>query len=158
MVSFKFQLPVYIAIHNQCLNTMLATPVYLCNGTISLKLLDQQIDIGAKVRTSFEIDTIKNKFEGVLLFKLKRHVESDVQHSMNTSTTETDENEVTHVYMLVIWEVKDAKSFAHVALVEHTIAFNWDKDKLKKLYDKNHSWFRKYNNTSVTWFVNFLIK
>jgi hypothetical protein len=154
IVSFKSQLPACIAIHNQCSNTMLAAPVYFCNGTISPKLLDQQIDIGAEVKANFEIDTIKNKFEGVLIFKLKRHIESGDQHNVNTPSTETDKNETTHVHMLVIWEVNGTKSFAHVALIEHTEAFTWDEGRLKKLYNKNHSWLKEYNTTSATWLMN----
>jgi hypothetical protein len=155
VVSFKLQLPACITIHNQCLGTMLAAPVYFCNGAMSPELFDQQIDIGAEVRTSFEIDTIKNKFESVLLFKLKRYVESNDQHDMDTSSIETDKNEATHIHILVIWEVKDAKSFAYVALVEDNKAFTWNEDRLKKLYDKNCDWLKKYDDTiSDIWFLD----
>jgi hypothetical protein len=155
VVSFEFELPAYITIRNQCLNTVLAPPVYFGNGAVCSKLPNQQIGINTGVRIRFEINTIKNKFEGVLLFKLKKRVVSDGQHNIDTSATEADKNEATHVHMLVIWEVKDAKSFAYVALVEHAEAFTWDKNRLKQLYDKNHGWLKKYNDiTLVTWFMN----
>jgi hypothetical protein len=150
IVSFNLQLPSCVTIHNQCPNVKLASPVYFSNGAISPKLFNQQIDIDTAMRACFEIDTIN--FECVLLFKLKRHIESDKQHNMNTSTTGADKNETMHIYMLVIFEVKDAKPFSYVALVEHTKAFTWSENRLKELYDKNRGWLKKYNGiTLVTW-------
>jgi hypothetical protein len=110
-VSLAFQLPAYMIIHNQCLNIELVSSIYFSNDVICHDRSGQKIDIGAKIRTSLEIDTIKDKFEGVLLFRLKRHVESDNQHNMNTSITEANKNEATNVHMLIIWEVKNAKFF-----------------------------------------------
>jgi hypothetical protein len=153
-ISFILQLPACIAIHNQCSNIMLETPVYFCNGTMRPKLFDRQISVNCEARISFEIDTIKNKFECILLFKLKRHAESDNQQNMNTSIIETNKNEAPNIHMLVIWEVKNAKSFTYVTLIEDTKAFTWDEDKLKKLYDKNCDWLKKYNTVSDIWFVN----
>jgi hypothetical protein len=146
VVSFKFQLPACITVHNQCSNTMLAAPVYFCNGVMSSKLFDQQIGIGTEAKTSFEIDTMKNKFESALLFRLRRHVESVDRHNMDTSVTENNKDEVLHIHLLVICEVKDAKSFVYVALIEDNKAFAWDEEKLKKLYDKNCGWLKKYND------------
>jgi hypothetical protein len=154
-VSFILQLPSCITIHNQCSNTTLAAPVYFCNGAMSPKLFDRKIGIGTEAKTSFKIDTIKNKFEGVLLFKLKKHVESDSQQNIDTSSAETAENDAMHIHMLVICEVKDAKSFVYVALVDDTKVFTWDEDKLKKLYNKNCGWLKKYNDTmSNIWLVD----
>jgi sulfite reductase alpha subunit-like flavoprotein len=142
-------LPTCIAIHNQCSSTKLVSPVYFINGATrrSLyqypKLFDQQIDIGTEVWTSFEIDTIKNKFEGALLFKL------------NTSTTETNKDGATQLHILVTWKVKGAKSFTYVALIKHTKSFTWNKDKLKNLYDKNHSRLKKYDGiTPDIWLMD----
>jgi hypothetical protein len=155
VASFILQLPACISIHNQCSNTVLAAPVYFCNGAMSPKLFDQQIGIGTEAKTSFKIDTIKNKFEGILLFKLKKHVVSDDRQNTDTSSAETAENEANHIHMLVICEVKDAKSFAYVALVEDAKVFTWNEDKLKKLYDKNCGWLKKYNDTiSDIWLVD----
>jgi hypothetical protein len=160
-VSFEFQLPACIVVHNHCLNTMLAAPVYFSNGAVCPELFNQKIDIDAKMRIGFKIDAIENKSECALLFKLEGTDESDDQHSIDTSATETDENEATHVHMLVVWEVKDAKPFAYVVLVEHTKEFNWDEDKLNKLYYENHDRLKKHNDTiSNTWFMddNMILK
>jgi hypothetical protein len=55
----------------------------------------------------------------------------------------------------VAWKVKDSKPFAHVILIEHTREHAWNKDELKKLYDKNHDRLKKYSGTiSDTWLVN----
>jgi hypothetical protein len=145
-VSFILQLPACITIHNQCASIMLMAPVYFCNGAMNPKLFDHQIDIGTEASISFEIDTIRNKFESALLFKLEKHVKSDGQQNMNTSTTEVDKNETMHTHMLVICEANDAKCFAYVALVEDIKAFAWDEDKLKELHNKNCGWLKKHND------------
>jgi hypothetical protein len=176
-------LPAHLVIHNQCSNIEPVPLVYFRNGTVYPELsdswfingevfpkpFDQQIDIltelgvdfsidtdvVTELRVEFSIDTIENKFESVLLFKLKKHIESDEQHDIDTSTTGTDENEATHAYMLVVWEVKNAKSFAYVALVERIKEFTWDKDKLKEFYNKNYDQLKKYSDTiSDTWLVD----
>jgi hypothetical protein len=139
----------------------LALPVYFGNGAIFSELSDQQKDIGTEVKTSFKIDIIKNKSEGVLLFKLKSHVKSDDQHNMDTLTIKTDKNRATRVYMLVAWEMKDAKPFAYVALVEHIKGFIWNVDSLRKLYHENHDQLKEYTDTiSDTWLVdnNMILK
>jgi hypothetical protein len=153
-VSLEFQLPACIVIHNHCLNTKLVSPVYFSNGALCPKLFDQQIDIGTEVRACFKIDAIKNRFESALLFKLKRHVGYNDQHNIDTLITETGENEATHVHMLVVWEMKDARPFAYVVLVEHTKEFTWSKDKLKKLYYENHDQLNEYGARSDIWLMD----
>jgi hypothetical protein len=142
-ISLELQLLVYITIHNECSSIKLASLVYFSNGATCPELFNQQIEIGTKMSVSFEIDTIRNKFESVLLLKLESHVKSDDQYNMNTSTTRADKNETTHVYMLVIWEAKDAGPCERVVLIEHTKEFTWNEDKLKKLYDKNYDWIKE---------------
>jgi hypothetical protein len=144
-----------IVIHNQCSNTKLISPVYFSDGAVCPKLSDQQIGTGTKAWTGFKIDTIENKFEGALLFKLKRHVESDDQYNTNVSTAEINMNRVTDVYMIVAWEMKNAKPFAYVVLIEHTKEFVWSEDELKKFYYENHGWLKEYDDTiSDTWIMN----
>jgi hypothetical protein len=160
IVSFEFQLPAYIVIHNQCSNTKLISPVYFSNGAVCSELPDQQIDIGTKVRTGFRIDTIENKFEGALLFKLKRHVESYDQYNTDTLTAEINMNEATDVHMVVAWEVKNTKPFAYVTLVEHT-KVTWIEGKLIRLYYENHGRLKEYDDTiSETWCIddNMILK
>jgi hypothetical protein len=156
IVSLEFQLPACITIHNQCSNTKLVSPIYFSNDAVGSKLFSQQIDIGTEVRTNFEINTIKNKFEGVLLFKLERYF--DDQDNIDTSTTKANKGKATHVHIIVAWKVKNAKTFAYIALVENAKVFIWNEDKLKKLYYENHDWFKEYNDTiSDTWLVNNMV-
>jgi hypothetical protein len=161
VASLEFQLPACIVIHNHCLNTTLTAPVYYGYGAVCSELSDRQIDIDTKMRISFKIDTIENNFDCALLFKLKKHVESDDQHIIETSTTETDENKTRHVYMLVIWGMKDANAFIYVVLVEHTKGFNWNEDELRRLYYENYDRLKKYDGvTPDTWMIdnNVLLK
>jgi hypothetical protein len=152
-ISLNFQLPVCVTIHNQCLNIELISSVYFGNGVACPKLFDQQIDIDATMRIWFEINTTQDEFEGCLLYKLQRNLHD--QYSMDTSITEINRNEVTQVYMLVAWKMKDSKPFVRVVLVEHTKEFVWNEDKLKKLYDRNCGWLKKYNDIiSDTWFID----
>jgi hypothetical protein len=150
-VSLKLQLPACVTIHNQCMNTELASPVYFGNDAICPKLFDQQINIRTKMNVSFTIDAVQDDFEGALLFKLQRH--SDSQHNTDTLTTEI--NEATCIHMLVAWKVENSKPFVHVILIEHAKEFTWDEDKLRKLYSKNHDRLKKYDGAiSDTWFID----
>jgi hypothetical protein len=152
-ISLSLQLPSCMNIFNLCSNTELVSPVYFGNGAVCSKLSGQQIDIGTKMRAYFEIKATQDEFEGALLFKLQRY--SNSQHNVGTSTTETNENETTYVYMLAAWKVENSGPLVRVALVEHVKAFTWNKDKLKKLYDKNHNFLKKYDDTtSYTWLID----
>jgi hypothetical protein len=152
-VSLDLQLPACVTIHNQCSNTELAKPVYFSNGAVCPQLSNQQIDIGAKMRASFEINATQDEFEGALLYKLQRY--SNSQYNMDTLAIETNKNETTHIYMLAIWKVKDFKPFAHVVLVEHTEEFTWNEDRLRKLYDKNNDWLREHDDIiSDVWLID----
>jgi hypothetical protein len=74
---------------------------------------------------------------------------------MDTSTMEIDKDEATHIHMLAAWEMKDAKPFACVILIEHTKEFTWNENKLKELYYKNRSWLKEFGGTtSYTWFMD----
>jgi hypothetical protein len=105
------------------------------------------------MRAYFEINPTQDDFEGALLFKLKRY--SDSQSNMDTSTTETDKNELMHVHMLVVWKAWYSWPSARVVLVKHTKEFTWNEDKLKKLYYKNHDRLKEYDDTiSDTWLID----
>jgi hypothetical protein len=152
-VSFKFQLPQCVTIHNQCSNIKLVSPIYFGNGATCPKLSDKKIDINAKMKACFEIYTIQDDFEVILLSELK--IYSNRQRNMNTLTTKTNSRETKCVQMLVAWKVNDFKPLVYVALVEHTKKLTWNEDKLKKLYDKNCGWLKEYDSaTSYTWFMD----
>jgi uncharacterized protein YeaC (DUF1315 family) len=154
-VSFEFQLPSCVNIHNHCLNTKLVSPVYFCNGAVCPGLSSQQIDIDTKMNANFEINTTQDEFKGALLFKLQRCIESDDQRNMDALHTETDKDETKCVQMLVAWEMKDSVPSAHVTLVEHAKEFTWNEGELRKLYDKNHDRLKRYGNTMLdTWLIN----
>jgi hypothetical protein len=158
-ISHVLQFPSCVAIHNQCLNTKLVSPVYFCNGAVFSNLPNQQIDIGTKMKAHFEIYTIQDEFEGALLFKLQRY--PNRQHNMDTLTKKTNKREAKCVQMLIAYKVEYSKLFLYVTLIEHAKDFTWDENKLKKLYDGNRSWLNEYNNTtSYTWLMddNMILK
>jgi hypothetical protein len=151
-VSLKLQLPACLTIHNQSPDIKLVSPVYFCNGAVCPKLTKQQIDISTKIRVCFEINAIRNDFEGALLYKLQRR--SGNQRDMNTSTTET-KNGTKYVHMLIIWKVKYSEPFAYVALVEHSKEFAWNETELRRLYNKNCGWIEINGDIkSYTWFMD----
>jgi hypothetical protein len=140
-----------VNILNLCPNTKLVSPVYFGDGVVCPKLSDQKIDIGIKMRANFEINPTQDEFEGALLYKLQRY--SD--WSNTTALIEVNKKNATNVYMLVAWKVKDSEPLVYVVLVEHTKEFTWNEDELKKLYDKNRNWLKKYYNTLTnTWFMD----
>jgi hypothetical protein len=151
-VSLKLQLPSCVTIHNQCLNTELVSPVYFGNGAVYFKLFDQQVDIGSKMRVSFEINATQEEFECALLYKLQ--IYSDRQHGIDTSITENNDNKAKCVQMFIAWKVKDFSTFVHIALIEHAREFVWNEDKLRRLYNKNHNWLKEHNVASTKWLVD----
>jgi hypothetical protein len=152
-VSLKFQLAACITIHNRCSNTKLASPIYFGSGAVCSRLSNQQIDIGTKMKASFEINPTQYDFEVILLSRLK--IYSNGQHNMDTLTTKTKKKEAECVQMLAAWKVNDFKPLVYVVLVEHTKKLTWNEDKLKKLYDKNCGWLKEYDSaTSYTWFID----
>jgi hypothetical protein len=155
VVSLEFQFPACIAIHNQCSNIELVSPVYFGNEVVCPKLSDQQMNISAKMRTCFEINAARDDFEGALLFKLQRYVGSNAQHNTDTLTIKTNKNETKCVQMFVAWKIISSEPFVHVVLVEHTKEFTWNEDALKKLYYGNHHQFWGYDDViSDTWFID----
>jgi hypothetical protein len=151
-VSFKFQLPPRMIIHNQCSKINLVSPIYFGNGAVCPKLSDQQIDVNAKTRVCFEINATQDDFEGALLYKVQRHVKSDDQHNMNILTTEINENDAKCIQMLTAWKVEDFRLSVLLALIEHTKKFTWNRVKLKKLYYENRRWLKRYVSTTLdTW-------
>jgi hypothetical protein len=153
IVSLELQLPMYVTIHNRCLNTELVSPVYVGNGAVCPKLSSQQMGISAAMRASFEINATQDEFEGVLIYKLQRY--SDSQHNMDMTITETNKNEEKCVQMLIAWKVKNYKPFLHVTLAEHAKEFTWNESELRKFHDKNRSWLKEYDSTtSYPWFMN----
>jgi hypothetical protein len=155
IISLEVQLPSCVTIYNQCTNIELVSPVYFCNGAVCSKLSNQQIDIGTEMDASFEIYATQDDFDGALLYKLQKYIESDDQRNMNTLTAEADKIEAKCVQMLVVWKVKDSESFLYVVLVEHIKKFIWNKDELRKLYNKNHSRLSQCDDTiSDIWFMD----
>jgi hypothetical protein len=154
-ISFDLQLPALVTIHNPCSNIELVSPVYFGNGAVCPKLSEQQIDIGTEMNASFEIYATQDEFEGALLYKLQKYVESDNRCNMDTLAMETDKNEAKCVQLLVAWKVKDSKPFLYVVLVEHVKEFTWDEDALRKLYNKNHNRLKEYDDTeSDKWLMD----
>jgi hypothetical protein len=155
IISLDLQLLLCVTIYNQCSNTKLASPVYFGNGISFPTPPNQQIDTNTKMRVYFEINATQDNFEGALLFKLQRYVGFNDQHNIDTLTTETNKNDTKCVQLLVAWKVKDSKPFLYVVLIEHAKEFIWDKNKLKSLYDKNHSRLKEYDDVIPdTWFID----
>jgi hypothetical protein len=158
-ISLALWLPSCVNILNLYPNTKLALSAYFGNGIIFPKLFDQQIDICTGMSACFEINATQDDFEGALLFKLQRC--SGAQYNMDTSTTEVDKHETTHVHMLISWKVKDSKLSAYVVLVKHDKEFIWNEDNLKKLYYINHNLFKEYDDIVLdTWLMgdNIVLK
>jgi hypothetical protein len=151
--SLKLQLPACVTIYNQCSNIKLLSPIYFSNGAVCSQLSGRKIDVVTKARVCFEISPTQDDFEGALLFKLQRY--SNSQYNMNALDTETNNNETTHIHILIVWKMKESKPFLHIALVKHTKEFTWNEDELRKLYDKNRGWLREYHNTtSNAWLMD----
>jgi hypothetical protein len=150
-ISLKLRSPTSIIIYNLCLNTELISPVYFGNGAVCPNLSDQEIDINTAMRIRFEIYATQDEFEGALLYRLQ--INHHDQYNMDTSTSGT--HEAKYFYMLVAWKMEDSKLFVRVVLTEHTEEFTWNEGGLRKLYNKNRGWLKRYNDTiSDTWIID----
>jgi hypothetical protein len=147
-ISLSMQPTFKLVIHNQCLNVDLVSPVYVtsdgleCHRPPTYKVYTEDI-----MRSAF-INNLSNASYGVLIYEL--------QTRLPRRSTETGEDTLNDVDLLVIWKLPESKELrADVLLVKHTKEFTWNEDKLRQLYYENRSRLKGCNGTtSNTWFMD----
>jgi hypothetical protein len=154
-VSLSIKPSFKLNIYNQCLNIDLVSPTYFtnfwleCHGPPNYKVC-----VGDTVRSSFIINKPGNEYYGALIYRLQR--------KQIYESTEMNEDTSSVAHLLVFWATsKFNELHADVLLVEHDKEFNWNKDDLRKLYDRHHDQLEEYDNIiSVTWFMddNIILK
>jgi hypothetical protein len=150
-ISFALRLPLCITIHNQCSNTELISPVYFGNGMVFSKPSGQQMDIGTKTKSHFEIRVTQDEFEGALLYELQRY--SGWSH--NDILTAKTVTKPKRIQMLMVWKKSDSVSFVHIVFLKNIRGFKWKENKLRKLYDKNYDRLERYDDTtSYEWLID----
>jgi hypothetical protein len=105
-----------LTINNQCSNIELTSPVYFIKDTTCHEHSPQQVNSESIMKVNLKTGIDQETFGGVLLYHLQR-------------------KEITNTKLLVIWGRKSDYFYSHVWLIEHESTLEWDKDKLKRLYD-----------------------
>jgi hypothetical protein len=129
-----------MTIDNQCSSIELVSPVYFTkDATCHIQFL-QQVDSKSEMRVKFKSGIIQDTVGGILLYRLQWG------EDVSTSTQ-----------LLVIWGCKFNRFYSHVRLIEHESTLDWDKDKLKMLYDIYDSQCN-INFNRREWFLDDSIK
>jgi hypothetical protein len=118
IVSLALQPEISMAVCNQCTNIELVSPVYFfkdktCDTQFAHQLIPNSV-MAVKLQTGMDQDTLG----GALLYHLQKK-----------------EDTLIGTQLLVIWGYKSDRIYLHAWLIEHESTFDWDRNKLKKLYD-----------------------
>jgi hypothetical protein len=128
VVSFALQSPISLNIFNARQDINLTSPVYFIHGGKWDIVSDREVDVNSVMRNLIEFDSGQNILEGALVYEIQRkYAEFD----------EFIQDESKSIQLLVAWNVDRTKGLdVRALLVEHDKEFNWDEDKLRRLYQK----------------------
>jgi hypothetical protein len=118
IVSLTLQLTTSIYIVNQCFDIELVSPVYFAKDAMSYIHLHQQVDANYIMKVKFRAGIDRSAFGGALLYHLQRKKGASIS-----------------TQFLTIWGYKSDNLYLRAWLIEHESILDWDKDRLKKLYD-----------------------
>jgi hypothetical protein len=131
-------------IHNQCLNVDLVSPTYDIDCPLQCcRPPDYKVCAGDTMRSAF-INERDVMYYGALIYRL--------QKKQTHEYTEIGGNTSNSIHLLVVWRFESEKLYANVLLVEHDKEFDWYKDDLGRLYNKNDDRFRWFHCSAIeTW-------
>jgi hypothetical protein len=126
VVSLVLQSPILLNIYNGCLYINLISPVYFIHGGKWHVVPDPRIDVMVAMQNRLEFNSGQNILEGALVYEIQRK---------NTGSGGFIQNESRSIQLLVAWHIEYTKGLeVRALLVEHDNNFNWDEDKLRRLY------------------------
>jgi hypothetical protein len=121
-------LPVSLNIYNQCKDIHLTCPIYFNRNGRWHVLPDQEIGLNTVMKNRIEFESGQDILEGALVYRIQR------QHA---NFAKSAQGESRCIQLLVVWRIEHVKGLhVHALLVEYDSEFNWDEDKLRKLYQK----------------------
>jgi hypothetical protein len=142
--SLTLQSTVDIAINNQCSNIELIYPVHFIKDATCHIEFPQKVNFKSVMRVNFKTGMSIDTFGGVLLYHLQRKKNNE---SDNQSNTDKDASICTQ--LLMIWGCKPDLLYSSALLIEHESTFNWDKDKLERLYDVYDSQYNIWSTINL---------
>jgi hypothetical protein len=145
VVSLSIQSSVELRINNQCLNVNLVSPIHITGYRSEYySAPGHRVYAGDAMRSGFIIDKSGNASYGALIYRLQRR--------QSHESTEIGKDTSSAAQLLVVWIISEFRPYVDVLLVEHDKRFDWDKDNLKKFYDKNINHFRLFPDSATeTW-------
>jgi hypothetical protein len=111
-----------MTINNKCDNIELTSPVYFIKDVTCYVRFSQQVEPKCMMKANFIVSIDRDAFGGALLYNLRWKMDT----SMSTQ-------------LLIIWGYNPVGIYSYTFLIEHESTLNWDKDKLKRLYDAHNN-------------------
>jgi hypothetical protein len=143
-----------VDIHNKCSNIELVEPVYFSDGATCDIPLDQKIEPNGALKTVFRIKFTRGKFEGAILYRLrKKGANSDQQP--DTETTSNGKNQPNRTQLLVGWKLERLQDpRVYMLLVEHEEKLVWDGNKLIEQHNEFRGRLNVHNGSvTSTWLM-----
>jgi hypothetical protein len=126
VASLVFQSPISLNIYNRHQDINLTSPVYFIHGGKWHVAPDQEIGV---MQNYLEFDSGQDILEGALVYGIQRK---------QTESDKLIQNEPENIQLLVAWHAEYTNGLdIRALLVEHDKGFNWDEDKLKRLYQRH---------------------
>jgi hypothetical protein len=107
-----------VTINNQCSDIELTSPIYFIKDATCRVKFTQQVNSESIMNANFVTGIDQDTFGGALLYRLQRREDTSIS-----------------ARLLVIWKYDSNRICSNAFLVELESALDWDKDKLKSLYD-----------------------
>jgi hypothetical protein len=132
-------------IHNQLLSVDLVSPTYATGTELECcRPPMYKVCAGDIMRSAFIVKSDDVPIGGILMCELKR--------KQTHESTESGKDTSSAVHFSAIWGTFRSKLDADLLLVEHDKAFEWDKDSLVNLFNKNSRRFRWFRSSATeTW-------
>jgi hypothetical protein len=148
VVSLNIQPSIKLNIHNQCLNVDLISPTYITHHRLEChRPPDYKVCAGNTTKSGFIIESGYASY-GILIYRL--------QKKQSHESNEIDKGTASAAHLLVVWKFsKFNELYADVLLARYDKRFNWDRDDLEFLYNKNDSQFRLCPDSATeTWLLD----
>jgi hypothetical protein len=137
-----------LSIYNQCSNFDLVFPIYAAGTELECcRPPEYKVCAGSLMKSTFIVGSDDVSICGALIYKLQRkQTHESIEFGKDTSNS---------VYLLVVWRTFKSKLDADVLLVGHDKEFDWNKDSLIDLFNKNSRRFKWYHLIAIEkWSLN----
>jgi hypothetical protein len=127
--SLNLQSSISLNIYNWCQDINLTSLIYFLHGGKWHVVPDQEIDVNTVMRNCLESDSGQDILEGALVYEIQRKLYNESDGFIQDDSKGTQ--------LLVVWHGEYTKGlYVRAVLIEHDKGFDWNEDKLRRLYQK----------------------